>query len=178
MIARRMIARRMLMGLLFAAAFAGPTLSVHAAAAAKSRAPSPDPEAVLSTIYTEAVHDGRSGWFDADQRRKYVSKSLFALWAKADAKKPPYGDEGPINFDLTMDTNALALESFVIRVEKQGPDSATLSVDLGYQKPYVDPEGPRSVTYDFVRENGRWLIDNCRTKRWSVRNNLSLWLKE
>jgi hypothetical protein len=171
-----MIARRTLMGLFPAAALAGLTLSPRHVVAAKAPTFAAEPAAILSAIYREAVQDGRAGWVDPDERRKYVSKSLFVLWAKADAKRPPDGDEGPIDFDLTTDTNALTLESFVISIEKQGTDLATLSVELDYHKPYVS-SGPAIVTYDFVRENGRWLIDDVRTKRWSVRSLLSRWLK-
>jgi hypothetical protein len=32
------------------------------------------------------------------------------------------------------------------------------------------------VTYDFVREEGRWRIDNIRTSKWSVRDMLTHWL--
>ena len=61
---------------------------------------------------------------------------------------------------------------------KQTADVATVAVELGYQKPYVRPEGVAIVTYDFVREKGRWVIDDIRTPRWSVRDLLSRWLKD
>ncbi|WP_020175700.1 hypothetical protein [Methyloferula stellata] len=137
-----------------------------------------EPVAVISAIYRQAIKEAASSWLEPKERRKYLSKSLLALWAKADAKKPPDGDAGPIDFDLTADTNGLTLESFTARLQIQTADTATVAVELVYQKPYVRSDGPFVVTYDFLRETGGWKIDNIHTKRWSVRDLLTRWLKD
>ncbi len=131
----------------------------------------------MSVIYRQAIKEASSGWLEPQERRKYLSKSLLTLWAKADAKKPPEGDVGPIDFDITADANGLALESFVPSLQNQTGTTASVAVELLYQKPYVRSGGPFIVTYDFIREDGRWKIDNIQTKAWSVRNLLTRWLK-
>jgi hypothetical protein len=135
------------------------------------------PTEILDQIYREAVKGTTSDWLEPARRGQYLSKSLRSLWSKADAKKPPDGDVGAIDFDLTTDTNALELESFRIKSEKESPTAATLSVSLAYRKPYVRKDRA-VVTYDFVREDGRWRIDEIRTKRWSVRDLLRHWLED
>ncbi len=132
----------------------------------------------MSAIYREAIKTDSSSWLDPAERPKYLSKSLLALWAKADAKKPPDGDVGPIDFDLTADTNGLQLERFALRLESQSADKAIVAVTLGYHKPYVRPGGPAIVIYDFIREDGLWRIDNIHTPKWSVRDLLRQWLKD
>ncbi|MDR3436304.1 hypothetical protein, partial [Telmatospirillum sp.] len=131
---------------------------------------------IMQAIYDDAVHGETLDWLGAGQRRKYLSKSLFALWAKSDAKKPPYGDAGPIDFDLTEDTNGADLKTFVITVPKQTVDRASVYVQLGYSVP--SPDGEHVVIYEFVRENGRWKVNEIHTKVWSLRTLLSNWLKE
>ena len=150
-----------------------PAASVVAAAGADAT-----PAGMLKGIYREAVKGTGSGWLEPEQRGKFLSKSLAALWTKSDAKKPPEGEAGPIDFDLTTDTNALELEGFEITVESATPTAAVLAVRLKYRKPYYRP-GPRAVvTYDLIHEDGRWRIDNFRTRDWSVRDLLTQWLKQ
>ncbi|OAF06172.1 hypothetical protein AYJ54_21085 [Bradyrhizobium centrolobii] len=60
----------------------------------------------------------------------------------------------------------------------QKPDAAVLAVKLSYRKLYHRPGPPAVVTYDFVREEEGWRIDNIRTKEWSVRDMLTQWLKD
>lgn len=136
-----------------------------------------EPLAIISAIYRKTIKEAASSWLEPKERRKYLSRSLLALWAKADAKKPPDGNAGPIDFDLTADTNGLTLERFEPRLQNQTGDAGSVAVELFYQKPYVRPDGPFIVTYDFVHEDGRWTIDNIHTKRWSVRDLLTRWLK-
>jgi hypothetical protein len=138
----------------------------------------PTPMNMLRDIYREAVKGTTSDWLEPQRRGKYLSKSLLALWAKSDARKPPEGDVGPIDFDLTTDTNGLELQGFDIKTERATANAAVLAVKLNYRKPYYRPGPPAVVTYDFVREDGRWRIDNFHTPKWSVRELLTIWLKE
>ena len=144
-------------------------------AAAAREASAATPAELLSHIYREAVKGTTSDWLEPARRGQYLSKSLLALWAKSDAKKPPDGDVGAIDFDLTTDTNGLELAAFRIKPQMESPAAATLSVSLAYRKPYYRPD-PGIVTYDFVREDGRWRVDEIRTRRWSVRELLRHWL--
>lgn len=132
---------------------------------------------MLKGIYREAVKGTTSGWLEPERRSTYLSRSLLELWAKSDAKKTPQDGAEPFDFDLTTDTNALELAGFEIKVERERPNAAVLAVKLNYRKPYYRPGPPAVVTYDFIREDGRWRIDNFRTRTWSVRDMLSDWLK-
>ena len=135
------------------------------------------PAGILTGVYREAVKGSTSDWLEPKRRGAYLSKSLLALWAKSDARKPPEGEVGAIDFDITTDTNGLELEKFDVNVQSESRATAIVAVKLHYRKPYYRPGPPAIVTYDFVREDGRWRIDNIRAKDWSVRDMLTNWLK-
>jgi hypothetical protein len=138
-----------------------------------------DPLAVLTEIYRDAVKGEGPSWIDAAGRPKYLSKSLIALWAKSDKKTPP-GDEGPVDFDLVCDTNGLSLAGFSLKVKKQDERTATIAATLAYSAGDVSP-GATIVTYDLVREDGQWKIDELRGSGptvWSLRNMLTRSLKD
>jgi hypothetical protein len=84
----------------------------------------------LTGIYREAVKGATSDRLEPNRRSQYLSKSLAALWARADAKKPPEGDVGAIDFDLTTDTNALELERFDVSTDEITGSTARLAVSL------------------------------------------------
>jgi hypothetical protein len=136
------------------------------------------PAGMLKGIYREAVKGTTSAWLEPQRRGKYLSKSLLALWAKTDAKMTPEGYAGPIDFDLTTDTNGLELQGFEIKAVRESPDTAVVAVKLGYRKPYYRPGPPAVVTYGFIREEGRWRIDNFHTPKWSVREILTQSLED
>lgn len=138
----------------------------------------PQPAEILTGIYKEAVKGRTSDWLEPKRRDKYLSKSLLALWVKSDAKKPPKGEEGAIDFDLTTDTNAFELKDFEIEVKSRSDSAAVLAVKLVYREPHVHNGPPAVMTYDFIREDGRWRIDNFHGREWSVREIHLLWLKE
>jgi hypothetical protein len=108
----------------------------------------PQPAEILTGIYKEAVKGATADWLETNRRGKYLSKSLLALWAKSDSKKPPEGEVGAIDFDLTTDTNAFELKGFAIKTKRRSES-----------------------------EDGRWRIDNFRGRGWTVREILTLWLK-
>ncbi len=150
-----------------------PVATVSAAAAGAD----PQPRQILTGIYKEAVKGTTSDWLEPNRRGKYLSKSLLALWAKSDAKKPPKGEVGAIDFDLTTDTNALELKDFEIKVKSESDSAAVLAVKLIYREPYVHKGAPPVMTYNFIREGGRWRIDNFGGREWTVREILTLWIK-
>ena len=94
MITRRALIPTALTGLL-ASAIARPALAAAALAN--------DPLSILTAIYTRAAKgkgDGGGAFVIENKaaKAKYLSKSLVALWAKADAHTPK-GDVGPVDFD-------------------------------------------------------------------------------
>lgn len=177
-----MITRR-----LFAGAFIVSVLVFWGAADLPARTPSSfDPPGIVTSIYTRAAKgDGESGGAFVTQgkaaRAKYLSKSLIALWAKADAHTPD-GDVGPIDFDPITNSQAPSVKSFVVTPEKLDSGTATIAAKMtrGYEKPDANP-ADEVVRYDFVRDGGHWKIDDIRGavdgKPWSVRALLTNSLK-
>ena len=155
-------------------------LALCLAAAPGSRgalaANSSDPVAFIAAIYKAAVKGDGPTWIDKGERRRYLSKSLVALWAKTDRKGA--ADKGAlIDFDLVADTNGLTLTGFSLSTDKLDEKAATIAATLVYKEGNPGPE-PSIVRYDLVRENGQWKIDEIRTSKWSVRDMLTLYLKQ
>ena len=85
------------------------------------------------------------------------------------------GDESPIDFDLVADTNGLTLTGFSLKSEKLADKSATIAVTLVYKEGNPGAQPP-VVRYDLVREDGRWKIDEIRSRAWSARATLAQFL--
>ena len=133
----------------------------------------PQPRDILTGIYKEAVKGNTAEWLDPKHRGKYLSKSLLAQWARADKNK----EEGdPLDWDLTTDTNALDLKNFDIKVKSESGGRAVLGVKLIYRD-YVQKGPPQVVSYDFIREDGRWRIEDMRGRDWSLRDLVKHWQK-
>lgn len=161
-------------------------LAACAAPAASAPPPASDPKGIAREIYaTVAAGDGDAGgqllWTDRAVRARLFSKGLASLWAKADTKAEAEKDGlGAIDFDPLTASQDPLVRSFSVAVEKQDERSATVAVTL------VDPRGRRkvpadeTVRLDFVREGGRWAIDDLRGtvegRRWSVREVLKAYL--
>jgi hypothetical protein len=143
-----------------------------------------DPVAIVTAIYTRAARgkgDGGGGFVYENKaaKAKYLSKSLIALWAKADAHTPK-GDVGPIDFDPVSNSQDPDIKSFKVNAEKLEADKASIAVTM------VSGHGPRKagddvVRYDFAREVNGWKIDDIKGKAdgepWSVRDMLTMSLK-
>lgn len=144
-----------------------------------------DPAAIITAIYARAAAgQGNAGGdfltMSKASKAKYFSKSLVALWTKADAKTLK-GDGGPIGFDMVTNSQDPHLKSFAIASEAADSASATIAVTL------TDYEGPRPkpadsvVRYQFVRDGGHWRIDEIRGAidgtPWSLRAMLTEALK-
>ncbi len=154
--------------------------------AARAQAPSPnDPVGILTAIYTRAAKgkgDG-GGTFIIDSKAakaKYLSKSLVALWAKADAHTRK-GDVGPVDFDPVTNSQDPDLKSFTVATDKQDTDKATIAVTLIGHRQNDRKPGDEVVRYEMVREAGAWKIDDIRGssdgEAWSVRAMLKDFLK-
>ena len=77
-----------------------------------------DPAGILTAIYTRAAKGkGDSGGAFVFENRaakaKYLSKSLIALWAKADARTRK-GDGGPVGFDPVTNSQDPDVKSFKV----------------------------------------------------------------
>jgi hypothetical protein len=143
-----------------------------------------DPLAIVTAIYARAAKGkGASGggfvYENKAAKAKYLSKSLIALWAKADAHTPK-GDVGPIDFDPVSNSQDPDLKSFKVDTEKREADKATIAVTLTFAETTRKP-GDEVVRYDFVREAGGWKIDDIKGKSdgepWSIRDMLTTSLK-
>jgi hypothetical protein len=145
-----------------------------------------DPLALVNAIYTRVVsgNGDLGGSFmmgSPAQKTKYFSKSLVALWAKADAHTPK-GDIGPIDFDPATNSQDPSVKSFVVSVEKADSATATIMVKLtrGSEQPRKFAEDD-VLHYDYVRDGGHWKIDDIRgttdAKPWSMRELMKFALR-
>jgi hypothetical protein len=72
-------------------------------------------------------------------RTKYLSKSLAALWAKADARTRK-GDVAPVDFDPVTNSQDPDVQSFKVVAEKQEAGKAIIAVTIeGHQGPRTKP---------------------------------------
>ena len=160
-------------------------LATISAAGAQTPAPAPSgPVAILTAIYTRAAKgkgDGGGAFIIETKaaKAKYLTKSLVALWAKADAHTPK-GDVGPVDFDPVTNSQEPDVKSFKIDPEKQDADKASLAVTItGYRNDRKPSD--QVVRYDFVREAGGWKIDDIKGssdgEAWSIRKMLTDSLK-
>jgi Protein of unknown function (DUF3828) len=146
-----------------------------------------DPVAIVTAIYTRAAKgngDG-GGAFIIDgkaAKAKYLSKSLVALWAKADANTLK-GDVGPVDFDPVTNSQDPDVKSFKVDAEKLEADKAVIAVTITghYARPATSKPSDQIIRFDFVREANGWKIDDIKSTAdgdpWSVRNSLTASLK-
>jgi hypothetical protein len=144
-----------------------------------------DPVAIISAIYSRAAKgkgDGGGAFVTENTaaKAKYLSKSLVALWAKADAHTPK-GDVGPIDFDPVTNSQEPDVKSFTVTPEKLDAGTAVIAVSIvGNAAPSANA-ADAVIRYDFVRDGGHWKIDDIRGavdgKPWSIRSMLSSSLK-
>jgi hypothetical protein len=144
-----------------------------------------DPVAIVTAIYARAAKgkgDGGGGFVTGSKAAKahYLSKSLIALWAKADAHTPK-GDVGPIDFDPVTNSQEPDVASFKVNPEKLEADKALIAVTItGRIKPPRKP-ADQVIRYDFVRDGSAWKIDDIKGasdgEPWSIRAMLADSLK-
>jgi hypothetical protein len=143
-----------------------------------------EPEAIVSSFYKAAKSDGGNGpaFGFKPQDRKLLSKSLAALWAKADRHVKARGDKvGAISFDIATQSQGVDIASYKVKSERKDASSAVIEATFIIGGNHARKGDDVVVLYDFVRENGSWKIDNLRTeskvKSWSLRGNLATKLK-
>src|SRR5580704_16226944 len=148
-------------------------------------ATSDDPVAIVTAIYTRVAKgkgDGGGGFVIENKaaKAKYLSKSLIRLWAKADAHTPK-GDVGPVDFDPVTNSQEPDVKSFTVTPEKLEADKAVIAVTIaGRGAPRAKP-ADNTIRYDFVRDDGRWKIDDISGstdgEAWSIQGMLTESLK-
>ena len=148
-------------------------------------ATSDDPVAILTAIYTRAAKgkgDGGGGFVIANKaaKAKYPSKSLVALWAKADAHTPK-GDVGPVDFDPVTNSQDPDVKSFKLDTEKLDDGKALIAVTLEEHHGKRPKPAEAVIRYEFVREPVGWKIDDIQGssdgEAWSIRAMLNDSLK-
>ena len=148
-------------------------------------ATSDDPVAIITAIYTRAAKgkgDSGGGFVIESKaaKAKYLSKSLIDLWAKADANTPK-GDVGPIDFDPVTNSQEPDVKSFKVVAEKLDVDKAVIAVTITGRMARAKPSDD-IIRYNFVREDGKWKIDDISSTvdgdPWSLRDILSETLKD
>ena len=149
--------------------------------AALAAPPSPaDPTGIVNAIYARAAKgkgDGGGAFIIENKaaKAKYLSKSLVALWAKADAHTPK-GDVGPIDFDPVTNSQEPDVKSFNVATEKQEADKATLAVSIEGRNAPARKAADRTIRYEFVRDGTEWKIDDIKGasdgEPWSIRGML------
>jgi hypothetical protein len=176
MVSRRELITSVAAGLLAAA------VSHPAPAAPPSLA---DPAGIITAIYARAARgkgDGGGAFIIENKaaKSKYLSKSLVALWARADAHTPK-GDVGPVDFDPVTNSQEPDVKSFTVATEKQNADKADIAVTItGRNTPPRKP-ADRTIRYEFVRDGSEWKIDDIKGasdgEPWSIRGMLTDSLK-
>lgn len=146
---------------------------------ALARAAQSDPAAAITRLYRAGMsRKGKGGapWIDDKSRAKDLSKSLTALWAKADAKTPK-GDIGPISFDVTTNSQGADVKSFEVKTEAQTATTATIVAQVVLDNWVGSPPEGETIRYALVYERKIWKIDNVsgtvRGKPWSLRELLT-----
>jgi hypothetical protein len=160
-------------------------LFVTAARGALADPPPNDPTAIVNSIYARAAKgkgDGGGAFIieNKSAKAKYLSKSLIALWAKADTRTPK-GDVGPVDFDPVTNSQEPDVKSFAVNAEKSDAGTAVIAVTVtGHDAPRANA-ADAVIRYDFVRDGGHWKIDDIRGaeegKPWSLRGMLGDSLK-
>ena len=125
-----------------------------------------DPAAIVAEIYGPAGNGEETGaafGLVRKQRRKYLTQSLDALWTKAEAKIPP-GESGPIDWDVTTNSQGMEVGSFTQKVVKRDANHATIVVELTAKTPWLRKSPDENIiSYHFAREHGRWMIEDIRS---------------
>ena len=136
-----------------------------------------DPVAIVSAIYSRVAKgkgDGGGAFVfeNAAAKAKYLSKSLVALWTKADAHTPK-GDVGPVDFDPVTNSQDPDVKSFTVTPEKLDAATAVIAVSIAGTAAPPANAADAVIRYDFVRDGGHWKIDDIRGavdgKPWSIR---------
>jgi len=139
-----------------------------------------EPEAIVTALYEATVKGTMPAAFGVDPKdRKLLTKSLAAMWKKADKKSNPKGEDvGAIDFDIVSMSQDPNIKSFTVKTEKRDERGVTVVATFTIGSNNIKTGKKEIVRYDFVREDGAWKIDDVRSsvekKPWSLRGNLEI----
>jgi len=156
-----MITRRLVLSGLVMLVPAVPTL------AAPQPKPVRDPAAIVAEIYNpkrEEIYGAAFG-LNVAERRKYLSRQLIGLWARADKKANPTGKEaGPIDWDVTTNSQGLEVGNYTLEVARQDDNRVELKATIEAKSPWTrNSPDENIIRFHFIRESGRWVIDDVRS---------------
>jgi hypothetical protein len=147
----------------------GLTMFLPAASSFAAPQPKPvrDPAAIVAEIYNpkrEEIYGGAFG-LSVAERRKYLSRELIGLWARADKRANPTGKEaGPIDWDVTTNSQGLEVGSYTLEVAKQDDNRVELKATIEAKSPWTrNSPDENIIRFHFIREGGRWVIDDVRS---------------
>jgi hypothetical protein len=142
-------------------------------------AETPDPVAVVNSIYKGGSSRGAAFGLDPAERKQYFSKSTMALWDKADEVSKANGDEvGPIDFDPSTNTQGADVKSYSIVSSKVDGKIASVVVKLVLDNWFRPSPEDDIIRYFFVLEEDRWVIDDIgstnHAEGWTLRELLEI----
>jgi len=164
--------------------FTGLLLATEAPLARAEPTTADDPVAIMNAIYVRVAKGKGDGggafvWADKAGKAKYLSKSLAALWVRADARTKG-NFVGPIDFDPVTNSQDADVKSFKVETEKLDAGKALITVTLTGHTPRKY-RADDAIHYAFVRDGSSWRIDDIKgtvdAKPWSVRGLLNFALK-
>jgi len=141
-----------------------------------------DPVAIVQSIYNGKDRFGAavSLQMRAPPRRA-LSKSLASVWKRSDDRTPAEDEPVP-GFDVASMSQGMDVARAIVKLERQDAKSATVVATLIPGSPFHRNAPEENVVrYDFIREGGRWKIDDVRgfikPDPWSLKHELSEALK-
>ena len=149
------------------------------AAGLRLEAATPEPVAIVHSIYDGASKREMAFGLDPAERRKFLSKATVALWDLAEAKSNPNGDEiGAIDFDITTNTQGADVKSYSIVSNKVSGKTAAVVVKLELDHWIRNSPDDLIIRYNFVLEDGSWVIDDMSSTTngtpWTLREILEI----
>jgi hypothetical protein len=140
---------------------------VLAAPALAAPKPVRDPAAIVAEIYNpkrEEIYGAAFG-LNVAERRKYLSRELIGLWARADKRANPTGKEaGPIDWDVTTNSQGLEVGNYALEVARQDDNRVELKATIEAKSPWTrNSPDENIIRFHFIREGGRWVIDDVRS---------------
>jgi hypothetical protein len=126
-----------------------------------------DPAAIVAEIYNpkrEEIYGAAFG-LNVAERRKYLSRELIGLWARADRRANPTGKEaGPIDWDVTTNSQGLEVGNYTLEAARQDDNRVELKATIEAKSPWTrNSPDENIIRFHFIREGARWVIDDVRS---------------
>ena len=133
-----------------------------------------EPRDIVAALYRLAAAEAKkvaplSPFYDRKAREKYFSKSFDLLVTGVETKAAHDGDAS-LDFDPISASQDAELQKVTLKTDLLGLSKAVVSAA------FLNHKLPTVVTYDFVKEDGAWKIDDIKgtteKEAWSVRKIL------